>query len=568
MMAAPPRDRAVGQSQETPAAQEGPPKPRRPLRPIFFIVLAAGVIGGALLIFDIAAEGDSEWLEFLTGADLLGLIAAALFGLRRVRRQQANDGIDEAARIELLRAKQAAENASVAKSRYLANVSHEIRSPLNAIYGYAQLFERGDGVNAREAARVILRCSEHLTNLVEGLLDMSQLESGVLRVRTEEVRFGPFMDQIVSMMRPSALSKGLAFHYEPPERMPDVVRLDPSRFRQVLINLLSNAIKFTEHGSVTLKVSYAAQIATFEVRDTGPGIRAEDHERIFERFEQGAAARHEASGARAKSGAGLGLAIARTIVEILGGRLELESEVGQGSCFRITMLLSEVAGRVAVPAAARKLLGYKGRQRSVLLVEDDSHQRFFMEQLLGSLGLSVSAASSGEAAIETLNDRAPDLAILDISLPGMSGWQVGAELRARFGEDVHILMLSANSEELHRPDFETPAHDRFLVKPVEFETLADTIGELLGLVWEWDEPEAEPAPARLSQPVFNEDALPHVTRLQEYLRIGYARGIESEIKALEQADPGSDALVRRLYDCLDRYDLAAMARLLTERPDR
>ncbi|MBO9579476.1 MAG: response regulator [Sphingobium sp.] len=467
-----------------------------------------------------------------------------------------------------MRAKQAAENASIAKSRYLANVSHEIRSPLNAIYGYAQLFERGEGVDAREAARVILRCSEHLANLVEGLLDMSQLESGVLRVRTEEVRFGPFMDQIVSMMRPSALSKGLAFHYEPPARMPDVVRLDPSRFRQVLINLLSNAIKFTEHGSVTLKVGYAAQIATFEVLDTGPGIRAEDHERIFERFEQGAAARHEASGTRAKSGAGLGLAIARTIVEILGGRLELESDVGQGSCFRITMLLSEVAGRVSAPTAARKPLGYKGRQRSVLLVEDNTDQRFFMAQLLTSLGLAVSAASSGESAIDMLGDTAPDLAILDISLPGMSGWEVGAELRTRFGEAVQILMLSANSEELHRPDFETPDYDRFLVKPVEFETLADTIGELLGLVWEWSEPEAEHAPARLGQPAFGEDALPHVTRLQEYLRIGYARGIENEIKALEQAAPDAGELVRRLYDCLDRYDLAGMAKLLTERPDR
>jgi len=227
-----------------------------------------------------------------------------------------------------------------------------------------------------------------------------------------------------------------------------------------------------------------------------------------------------------------------------------------------------VAGRVTVPAATRKLLGYKGRQRSVLLVEDNPDQRFFMAQLLTSLGLAVSAVPSGESAIEALGDTAPDLAILDISLPGMSGWEVGAELRRRFGEDVQILMLSANSEELHRPDFETPAHDRFLVKPVEFETLADAIGELLGLVWEWDEPVVELAPARLSPPTFNDDALPHVTRLQEYLRIGYARGIESEIKALEQADCGADALIRRLYDCLDRYDLAGMAKLLTERPDR
>jgi signal transduction histidine kinase/DNA-binding response OmpR family regulator len=539
-----------------------------PLRAVLGLVLVASALGGVLLAIDIAVEGDSPLLELLMGADLLVLVAAALIGFRRARSGLASDTPVQEEFTELKRAKQAAENASLAKSRYLANVSHEIRSPLNAIYGYAQLFERGDGVNAREAARVILRCSEHLTNLVEGLLDISQLEFGVLRVRTEEVRFGPFMDQIVSMMRPAALSKGLAFHYEPPLRAPDIVRLDPSRFRQVLINLLSNAIKFTDQGSVTLKVSYAGQIATFEVRDTGPGIPTEDHERIFERFEQGSVADHGDTGGRAKSGAGLGLAIARTLVEILGGRLELESEVGHGSCFRITTMLSEVAGRVALPVTARKPLGYKGPRREVLLVEDDADQRLFMQQLLSSLGFSVHAAASGEAAIALLDGAAPNLAILDISLPGISGWEVGATLRARFGEDIQILMLSANSEELHRPDFDTPAHDRFLVKPVEFETLADTIGELLRLVWEWEEPLPEPAPKQSPRVAFGESALPHVTRLQEYLRIGYARGIEAEVRALEEAAPDAGELVRRLYDCLDRYDLSGMARLLSERTEQ
>jgi signal transduction histidine kinase len=555
----------------------GQPTPQKPtgrrrvaLRAVLGLVLVASALGGVLLAFDISVEGDNPLLEILMGTDLLVLVAAALIGFRHAQSAPAGDTPVQEEFTELTRAKQAAENANLAKSRYLANVSHEIRSPLNAIYGYAQLFERGDGVNAREAARVILRCSEHLTNLVEGLLDISQLEFGVLRVRTEEVRFGPFMDQIVSMMRPAAVSKGLAFHYEPPARSPDVVRLDPSRFRQVLINLLSNAIKFTDQGSVTLKVSYAGQIATFEVRDTGPGIPAEDHERIFERFERGAAAGPGDSGTRIKSGAGLGLAIARTLVEILGGRLELESEVGRGSCFRITTMLSEVAGRVVIPSAARKPLGYKGRRREVLLVEDDADQRQFMQQLLISLGFSVRAEANGEAAIAALGSVPLDLAILDISLPGMSGWEVGAALRARFGEEIQILMLSANSEELHRPDFAAPAHDRFLVKPVEFETLADTIGELLRLVWEWDEPQPEPAPAPEHEPqaAFGESALPHVARLQEYLRIGYARGIEAEVRALEEAAPDAGELVRRLYDCLDRYDLSGMARLLSERTER
>ena len=554
----------------TPEHQAPHASSRRPrLNLLLGAALAAAALAVLLIGLHAATDGHERVFELLALFDLLALggLMLAIFALTR---DSASDGSMAEEIAALARAKQAAENASLAKSRYLASVSHELRSPLNAIYGYAQLFERGNGANSQEAARVILRSAEHLTNLIEGLLDISQLESGVLRVRMEEVQLPAFMDQIISMMRPAALSKGLTFHYEPPARMPEIVRLDPGRFRQVLINLLSNAIKFTEHGSVTLKLSYAGQIATFEVRDTGPGIPAEDHERIFERFERGGAAGPRATQAsgKVKPGAGLGLAIARTIVEILGGRLELESEVGTGTCFRITMMLSEVAGRVVTATPTRKLMGYKGRERTVLLVEDDPDQRQFMERLLLSLGFRVRVAPNGETAIEDMADAPLDLAILDISLPGMSGWEVGAELRRRFGEGLQILMLSANSDELHRPDFDAPAHDRFLVKPVEFEALTDTIGELLGLGWEWDEPQPEAAKAApAAAPAGDEDAMPHLVRLQEFLRIGYVRGIEAEIRALEET-ASAHPLVPRLYDCLDRYDLAGMARLIAERTEQ
>lgn len=544
-----------------------PAAARPTLRPILLIALAIGLLGGLLHALDMAIDGNDALFELLTAGALLGVIVTLIVGIRALRRQPQLVEPDDVA--ALARAKQAAETANLAKSRYLASVSHEIRSPLNAIYGYAQLFERGDGDNAQEAARVILRSAEHLTNLVEGLLDISQLEFGVLRVRSEEVQLGPYLDQIVSMLRPAAHAKGLAFVYAPPARMPDVVRLDAGRFRQVLINLLSNAIKFTEQGSVTLKMRYSGQIATFEVRDTGPGIPAEDRERIFERFERGSAqdGADASEVGRTKPGAGLGLAIARTIVGILGGKLELESEVGVGTCFRITLMLSEVAGRTLPLAPERKLIGYSGRQRRVLLVEDDDDQRQFMTRLLEALGFAVRACPSGNVALEGLDDTPLDLAILDISLPGLSGWETGAALRAHFGEDLQILMLSANSEELHRPDYNAPAHDRFLVKPVEFETLTDTVGDLLGLVWQWEDAPGAPSPA--DEPLPSERALSdaaqgHLAHLREYLRIGYVRGIEAEIKQLEAADPAAQALVRLLYDCLDRYDLSGMARLLQE----
>lgn len=459
---------------------------------------------------------------------------------------------------------QAAETANMAKSRYLANVSHEIRSPLNAIYGYAQLVERDPAVDPQEAARVIRRCAEHLTSLVEGLLDVSQIDNGVLRVRSEDVRFAPFLEAIVSMMRPSATAKGLDFVFEGPARMPEIVRMDPSRFRQVLINLISNAIKFTDRGTVTLKVTYAGQIARFEIVDTGPGISPGELERIFEPFERG-----QDEGKRARPGAGLGLSISRTIVEILGGKLEVESEVGKGTCFRVTMLLSEVSGKLESSSAPHRLAGYEGPQRTVLIVDDEADQRHLIERLLTGLGFKVHAAPNGETAIALAATRRFDLAILDISMPGLSGWETAVRLRELMGQDVRILMLSANSQEFHRPEFKHPVHDFFLVKPVDFTVLTETIGGLLELSWKREqprEPVADEAVAALPMAAANlgPDALQHVERLRELLRIGYVRGIEAEIRGLSAAGDDAAPLAARLFDCLDRYDLAAMRRELEE----
>jgi signal transduction histidine kinase len=333
------------------------------------LILLATVFQAVALALSASLNGGRSlrWLA-------VGAIVAAVFAVlgscgilwRRIAQVAQLSGERDTAR----RAKEAAEMANIAQARYLANVSHEIRSPLNAIYGYAQLVEQNGDVRPQDAARVIRRCAEHMTSLVESLLDISRLENGVLRVRSEIIRLPDFLDQIVWMMRPAAEAKGLAFVYEASARLPEFVRTDPSRLRQALINLIGNAIKFTNGGTVTLRIGYRGQVATIEIADTGPGIAAEDQQRIFDPYEQ-----VRGSEGQTRQGVGLGLPITKAIIEILGGKLELESEPGRGSCFRVTLMLSEPAGALAHEAPRRRIVGHERPQRSILVVDDDPVQR-------------------------------------------------------------------------------------------------------------------------------------------------------------------------------------------------
>jgi len=532
--------------------------------PAIICALSAGAIA---LVIGAENSSDSDTPLHLAAAIALLAIAVVSVVAHRVRgRGEHKEGADGRALddctplLQMLREKESAEAANAAKSRHLVSVSHEILSPLNAIYGYAQLVERGDGVSPKEAARVIRRSAEHLTSLVEGLLDISLVENGVLSVKSETVRLVSFLDQIASMFRPGAAAKGLKFNYELPERLPEFVRMDQKRLRQVLINLLSNAIKFTAAGSVTLRFSYSGQIAVFEIIDTGPGIALEDRDSVFGAFERGSDAK-----ARTQPGFGLGLSITRALVQILGGNLEMESEIGRGSSFRVTMMLSHVAGQMLEAAPRRRVTGYEGKRRSILVVDDDIQQLALMRHLIESLGFEIAVATSGETAIDLCRKTPVDLAILDISMPGLSGWETARHLRSQRGPSLRIVMLSANAQESRQKDFETQVHDLFIAKPFEIDTVIDAIGDQLGLYWIWDEPgeSATQGDTTRNSPVILPDAaLVHIERLRELLRIGHIRGIEAEIEEFAKVMPDAEAVVARLYDCLDHFDLPALAKIL------
>jgi len=534
--------------------------------PALIFVLAAAAV--ALVIgAEIYDAGDTA-MHVAAVADLVVIAVLSAAALWFGGRDRSRDGATELASedvapiLQLTRDKESAEAANAAKSRYLVTVSHEILSPLNAIYGYAQLVERGDGVSPKEAARVIRRSTEHLTSLVEGLLDISLVENGVLTVKSETVRLVAFLDQIASMFRPAAEAKGLKFGYEVTGPLPEFVRMDQKRVRQVLINLLSNAVKFTAAGSVVLRISYSAQIAVFEITDTGPGIAPADRDAVFAPYERGTNAH-----ANMKSGFGLGLPITRALVQILGGNLEMESTLGTGTCFRVTMMLGHVSGRMLEAMPIRRVTGYEGERRSILVVDDDIQQLALMRQILETLGFEVAVAPSGEIALDLCATDRFDLVILDISMPGLSGWETARRLRSRWGSAIRIVMLSANTQECRRHESEGQSCDPFIAKPFDIDALVDTIGSELKLHWNWEvsgEGALNDDRTAKHQVILPDSAQDHVRRLRELLDIGYVRGIEAEIKKLAEAVPDAQAIASRLYDCLDHFDLSALARILDD----
>ncbi len=476
--------------------------------------------------------------------------------LAKLEQEVAAHGATDAA---LQRAREVAEAANAAKSRYLVSVSHEIRSPLNSIYGYAQLLERGSDLKPDDVGRVICRSSEHLSNLVDGLLDIAQVEAGVLRLSRDTIRLPAFVEQIANMFRPQASAKGLQFVLDVPQPLPEFVRGDQKRLRQVLINLLSNAVKFTPSGSVTFRIGWRGELATFEVIDTGIGIAPEDQERIFGAFERG-----RSSSVTGQPGIGLGLAITSTLVHVMGGDLSVASTPGEGTGFTLRIMLSRPVTQSVQSHRADVITGYEGPERAVLVVDDDAAQAGVIENLLRPLGFRVNSARDGDTAIALAAGARPDIVLLDISMPGKTGWETAAALRAAHGHGVRIIMLSADAHQFRRGGDGHDPHDMFLTKPVELDNLLDALSWQLDLTWTV----SDGSPARVAASTAAVEvhlpaaALPFVPEIDALARIGNVRAIQARLSELEEAVPEAVRFVVHLRSYLECFDFKGLREAL------
>lgn len=450
---------------------------------------------------------------------------------------------------ELQRAKEVAESANLAKSRYVVGLSHELRSPLNAISGYAQLLEQDSTLQAkpRDQVRVVRRSADHLSGLIDGILDISKIEAGRLYLSRDEVRIGEFLDQLVGMFRLQAATKGIDFVFRRPGYLPPVVFADEKRLRQILINLLSNAIKFTTTGSVHFVMHYRSPVAEFEITDTGPGIQPDDLERIFAPFERGAL-----GSSQPNTGTGLGLTISRLLAGVMGGDIRVTSTVGSGSTFRVKLLLSEVTNPTRIAPIAKPVFGYHGPRKTVLITDDEPAHRDLLLQVLSPLGFIILSAQDGPSCLALAQHCRPDLFLLDISMPGMDGWSVAETLRTTGHHQARILMISASALEAHGMPLAQPYHDGYLMKPIDVSRVLEQIGQLLKIDWQY-------ASRENPEPVWTPGSgpLPSAQDMQELIdlgQIGHVKAIQSKLDQLDADYPEHAAFVIRIRSLADDFD--------------
>jgi len=435
-------------------AEPPPPAGLRIDRPRSSLLLQAmflPVVHLALENFDALSPATVAMQRLCAVAAAALLLALALLERRRlVETLRATAGLLERRNAELQTlvtelavARDQAEAGSRAKSQFLANTSHEIRTPVHGVLGMAELLLQTDlGAAQQRLAATLQRSAQALLELIDDVLDLSRIEAGRLELASVALDPREVAEEAVAMVGPRARAKGLAISCRIEE--PLLLRLlgDAGRLRQILLNLLDNAVKFTDHGEVTLVVrgrelEERAVSLVFEVQDTGVGIPPGGAVQVFDSFTQ-----LDGGPNRRQGGAGLGLAISRQLARLMGGEIELESQVGVGSTFRFQVRLARAAGDSA-PAARAGALPKTGHAAApqvpqrfagrVLVAEDDPVNQAVMAAFLSDFGLEVELVEDGEAALATLSRSRFDLVLMDCMMPGIDGYAATAELRRSEG---------------------------------------------------------------------------------------------------------------------------------------
>ncbi len=455
--------------------------------------LGVPVLEGTQVVLVVCAAGKPTDYDDADQRELQGL-AADLWGIVQRRRTE----------IALGQAKAAADAANLAKSAFLANMSHEIRTPMNAVIGFAHLLRR-DPLTTRQQDHLgkITDAGQHLLQVINDILDFSKIEAHKVTLEQADFPLRESLERVKAMQLDAARSKQLPLVLSVAAGCPVALRGDRLRLEQVLLNLLSNAVKFTARGRIELRVSAldagdARLWLRFEVSDTGIGMTEDQVQHVFEAFAQA-----DASTTRRFGGTGLGLAISKRLVQLMDGRIGVDSQLGKGSCFWLELPMQralDMAARVRMPVAAPAPMDLRLRGVQVLVVEDNPINQEVTSSLLGSLGAVVEMAASGEEALALFDPQRHKLILMDVQMPGMDGLRATAAIRQRpDGQAVPIVAMTANAFAEDRASCLAAGMNDYLSKPVEPQALEGCLLRWLEAVPEpRDDKTAEPAGVELS----------------------------------------------------------------------